>query len=453
MRIVVSRGESLLQAMLRCKVAVDAPCAGKGTCGMCKVQVYGIGQVRACQFNKPGIYEVKLPEKPAFVTVSGERPLRRDMLVVDLGTTIVAIKARINGVEKQLSFTNPQRSLGADVLSRIAAAEAGHGALLKKLIEEKLWSALEELLQNAPTPETETMPQKARKPDSEALPIVISSNTTMGHLLRGMSVKGLGRAPFSPVTLELEREKAPLDVAAEVYYLPGISAFVGADLVSGMYDLEMGERDDLVLLLDLGTNGEMALGNRQGILVTSTSAGPAFEGSELALSLHASGLLRLLRHMREKHILDSNGLLQEPYFAEGYPLELWNQQYEGLVLTQEMVRDLQLAKAAIRAGITLLMQEYKKVGIASDQIEKVYLAGGMGYYIDPSDAAAIGLIPQELVEKCRAAGNTSLKGAIRFAENVDEASEKMHRLIGLSRELVLANHEKFEDTYISFMNF
>ncbi len=439
MRVMVLPGETMLGALQRGKVNIEAPCGGNGTCGRCEVMIYGIGCVKACQFRKPGMYEVTVPKQASFDAVAAAELLEKEEVLpdtsvlsssaaVDLGTTTVVVHSwNKDGEQKEIHFTNPQRKYGADVMSRIRAEEEGLGKELQHLIAKPLAEAAG---------------------DSEV--IVVAANTTMEHLLEGLSCEGLGKAPFHPKKLDF-REVNGVEIGMNkkntVLFLPGISAFVGADIVSGIYALGMSDTDKVSFLVDLGTNGEMALGNRNRLLVASASAGPAFEGSELAQYIYGSGIMRTLRQMLEDGAMDETGLLCDRYFESGYPVQAKGKQ---LFMTQDTIRAIQMAKAAIRAGIDILLKEY---GITEDQVETVYLAGGMGYYLNPSDAIAIGLLPKEWKGRIQAVGNTSLRGAKAYLKNPGIARAKMDEIAGAAEEIVLATHPMFEQSYIDGMNF
>lgn len=436
---MVFPGETMLGALQRIQVNIDAPCGGNGTCGRCEVTVYGIGKVKACQFRKPGMYEVTVPKQTEFdaVTTAADHPAKqkaelrkadRNMhgAAVDIGTTTVAVRIFADGCVTEKKFTNPQRAYGADVMSRIRAAEEGFGEELQKLIAEPLQQAV-----------------------GEAAPVIVSANTTMQHLLEGLSCEGLGKAPFQPVTLklrELDGGMAGMKKGSRLVFLPGISAFVGADIVSGIYACGMAEQEKISLFLDLGTNGEMAIGNRHHLFVASASAGPAFEGSELAQQIYGAGIMKTLHQMLTDGILDETGLLTDPYFEEGYPVDAETQ----VRMKQDDIRDIQMAKAAIHAGIWILLKTY---GVSLADVDKVYLAGGMGYYLNPEDAIAIGLLPKEFEGKIQAIGNSSLDGAARYLENPKEAGEKMKQITDMAREVVLAEHPLFQTFYMDGMNF
>jgi uncharacterized 2Fe-2S/4Fe-4S cluster protein (DUF4445 family) len=288
--------------------------------------------------------------------------------------------------------------------------------------------------------------QKVLAQAGERCRVAIAANTTMLHLLNGWDCSGLGAAPFQPVSLAMRREQWTTPAGtAEVTQLPGISAFVGADIVSGIYALNLNKEEHPVLFIDLGTNGEMALGCRERLLVASTAAGPAFEGSELAMQLHGAGILNCLHRMLDEGVLDETGLLSDAYFQNGYPAA------EHMAMTQDDIREIQLAKAAIRAGITVLLKEY---GITETEVSHVYLAGGMGYYLDPEDAVAVGLIPQEFETKTKAVSNTSLQGAMKYlCADAESAECELGEICKKAEKIVLAEHPLFEELYINHMSF
>ncbi len=482
MRIHIFPGETLLAALQRLQVHIDAPCNGNGTCGKCKADIYGIGTVNTCQFTKSGIYEVTIPKQPKFdvVTVTNtdrhiigagemfagyfDEPKLDSIAVVDLGTTTVAVRLFENGQYTDTTFVNPQRRYGADVMSRIRAAVEGKETELQKLIVDSL-----------------------KKTIGNAKHVVISGNTVMQHILQGLPCDSLGQSPFKPIDISLHEEAGKrlgivgvADITQEVFmtFLPGISTYVGADIVSGIYALDMARNKEVTLLIDLGTNGEMALGNQDKLLVTSASAGPAFEGSELAQRIHGSGIMRLLHEMLDAGDMDETGyIMGDGHFAKekdsGYRSKQPPCRAKNMGIIQDEVRDIQMAKAAIHAGIQILLKEY---GITPEHVDKIYLAGGMGYYLDPEDALAIGLLPEEFRGRIVAVGNTSLQGAIRYAnqafksveseESVEKPSEtgewiktlkaagqELTHIVEISQEIILADNPMFEELYLDSMNF
>ena len=334
------------------------------------------------------------------------------MIAVDLGTTTIAMQLRdmVTGeVLDTYCELNPQRPYGTDVLSRIQASCDGHREELRRLVCETL---LRGLRQFAVSP----------------VCMCIAGNTTMEHLLLGYDVSVLGRSPFTPVEIGLQ--EMPLsallgkDWDFPVYIAPGISAFVGGDIVAGLYALQMlpgilgscqeegwtetEKPDSATLLIDLGTNGEMAITDGKRMLVTATAAGPAFEGGRNS-ALIGTDRIALTAELLQQGKLDETGLLVEPYFSEGVPVEALDGSTKGrhskerkksiCYFKQEDIRDLQMAKAAIRAGVEILWEM-----MGRPEIEMVYLAGGFGYYLDVEAALAIGLLPERLRGRIQAVG-------------------------------------------------
>lgn len=354
------------------------------------------------------------------------------LIAADIGTTTIAMQLRSltdGTVKDEFTCLNPQRIFGTDVLSRIVAAEKEDAA---KVMKNAVWQVLQE-----------GIIQFRAGCSSKIRGMAIAANTTMVHLLMGMDVSGLGRYPFVPQTLsELRTEVCGLPAVI----LPGASAFIGADIVAGMEALAMGQGKEITLLLDLGTNGEIVLGNRDRFVAAGTAAGPAFEGNT---DCYGTDLMSLTARLLEEGILDSTGLLTEPYFTEGVTIG-------GVSVTQQYVRQLQMAKAAICTGICVLCKKY---GLQDfKRIERVYLAGGMGYYLDAAAAAAIGLFPYALLDKVTAVGNAALEGAFVYGGRIfcrqeEETKEKAKAAAGVPQiEVInLAEEPEFADKYINSM--
>lgn len=446
MRIKLQAGETLWKALEKQGIHIDRPCQGRGICGGCKVHILGIGEVLACSFVTPGTYEVSLPQQISFDTIfwpnNKQEPhpllsLDDAVAAIDLGTTTIALAFYVKGTQRFYSFVNPQRSYGADVLSRIEACtnDAAVAQTLQRMVRQRLLSCLDALLDEFGLSHCR---------------IAISGNTTMLHILRGFSCKGLGHAPFFPTTLGygLERWDGLCTDATHSYtveFLPGISTFVGADIVGGIHHCGIHRSEKPCLLLDLGTNGEMVLGNRHRLLCASAAAGPAFEGTPPSMFLHASGILRLMHQMLDEQIIDEMGILQPPY-EEGFPIP---DAPAKLCITQADIQDIQLAKAAIRAGIDSLLCAYQ---ITASEVERVYIAGGMGYYLNPKDAIALGLFPAAFADKCESVGNTSLLGCLSLLEHPQNLSVLSH-IATHTEELLLSCTVDFEERFLASINF
>lgn len=366
----------------------------------------------------------------------------RRLMTVDIGTTTIAMQLYDMSGKVVDSFpsVNPQVSYGADVLSRIEAAkDPGKAADMQKKVRNLIEKGVQRF-------------SKKLQP-RETLQMVIAANTTMTYLLMGWDPEELGKAPFR-VSHTGENDTQIAGVPCHI--IPGLSAFVGGDITAGILACGMLEQEAPMLLIDLGTNGEMALGNRHKLYACATAAGPAFEGGANR-GIWGADMVRLLQKLLEEGLMDRQGLLQEPYFTQGVRIG-------DVLVTKESVRAVQLAKGAIAAGIEILTESY---GIRLSDISKVVLAGGFGYYLDPGAAAAIGLIPKELTERTVTGGNTALSGAALvgsriFAAASEQTSGEILQNPGDDlqkrqdlqiRILNLAEEEKFPETFLTKMDF
>ena len=350
-------------------------------------------------------------------------------VLADIGTTTLAMELyNVNG-EKVAEYVrpNPQRIFGADVISRILAAQNPMNARqMQSLVKKVLQEGLEEL-------------QKVQREKISCMYLV--ANTTMLYLLLGHDTAPLGEAPFRAEYLEEES----FDIGdCKVQVLPGLAAFVGADVLAGVLACGVQESEEVSLLIDLGTNGEMVLGNNEQLYACSTAAGPAFEGMLKAegQAVWGADIVKCVASLLEEKIMDETGLLKEPYFTEGISIG-------GVKLTQEHIRNLQTAKAAIASGIQILMKQFE---IEAEAVKNVYLAGGFGYFLDVDAAMKIGLIPKAFRDKTQAVGNSALAGC--YAYHLDEkAAEKITRIKKLTRVINLAEKEGFAETFVNNMNF
>lgn len=503
--------ETVLEWYQKNHSEIDAPCGGRGECGRCKIRFWSDAP-NASEKEKARLSVTEL-EQGIRLACETERNGREDFtllgdvfadgirvdletremsesphnfkmepdakfgIALDIGTTTLAIRlVRLDKKESRfftLTAMNHQRAYGADVISRIQAANGGKLQELQKCIQQDVFAMLVKTVAEAGI-----SPKQVEK-------IAIAGNTTMCHLLLGYSCEGLGQAPFKPENIELmkisaqelfdeiegsrEEEEFLSMLETEVVILPGISAFVGADIVAGMYYCDMDLQKEKQMLLDVGTNGEMVIGNSAGFIVTSTAAGPVFEGGKISCGMPAvrgaiahfkngtcevigdvkpqgicgSGLVDLVAHMLEEAIIDENGTLGDAYFTEGYPIGMTEDSC-NLRLTQTDIRELQMGKAAIRAGIEVLMEKYRP--------EKIYLAGGFGAAIDADSAAKIELFPKELLHSIKPVGNAALEGTHKFL--LDKyGEERVRDIVQKSQEILLAKEVKFEENYIHFMQF
>ena len=384
-------------------------------------------------------------------------------VAIDLGTTTIGfalVDLRTKEVCRTQSRLNTQRSYGADVLSRIQSANEGHAKELQACVTKDLREGVVQLCGDLLT-------KKAIKH------IVISGNTTMCHLLRGYSCKTLGVAPFIPSHLTLEQWKED-DI--EITIFPGASSFVGGDIVSGIYAIS--DEKEPWMLLDFGTNGEMVLWTGKRLFATAAAAGPAFEGGNItcgcasvpgaissvmiagchshtktiggipAIGICGSGLLEAISGMRKAGLLDENGTFIENLRSDGFVLQTPGSKKE-IILTQEDIRQFQMAKSAIAVGQKTLL---KAAGRKASDMKHVYLAGGMGSFLNVRAAVAVGLLQKEFLPVAKAVGNTSLQGAITYLlKQTKTETKKLEEIAKQIRVLSLAETPGFEEDYIMHM--
>lgn len=347
----------------------------------------------------------------------------KELSIADLGTTTIAMEWYDSLGKKKGEYvrSNPQRIFGADVISRIQAAENPH---LRRQMQQMAVRTLEEGI--------ESFRRQGGNPEK----LVIAGNTTMIYLLMGRDPASLGAAPFAAEHLAGERLLAG---GVEAVTLPGLSAFIGGDIVAGILACGMDRAEEVTLLADLGTNGELALGCRDRIICCGTAAGPAFEGGS---DIWGADMAALIARLLELGLVDATGLLAEPYFEQGITIG-------DVRITQGQIRQFQMAKAAICAGIRSLAAAYGLAG--PGQIQRVYLAGGFGYFLDVAAAASLGLLPWELSGRVTAVGNAALAGAWLFA-TAPETAGRAEELRRRAQVVNLAEQEDFGDEYIMGMN-
>lgn len=482
------RDSTLLHTMREGGIVLPSLCDGLGKCGGCRVRFCGYapfptqadravlspGELRdgyrlACTARPgkdckvetafPGERKTEILTAGNIADVPAGREVKKNgknqktAVIADIGTTTIAMQLVETGSGSVLdTYTcmNPQRIYGMDVIARIHAGTEGHGEKLQKLVRDALANGIEKMMEH-------TEGGVIGKPEC----MFLSANTAMGHLFMGYPVESLGKSPFTPVTIKAVRSDW---LGMSTMLLPGISVFVGGDIVSGLYACGLWQENGKWLFLDLGTNAEMAMGKGGRIVCTAAAAGPAFEGRS---SDGATGAERILAiaSLLEQGIIDETGLMAEPYFETGIDTVIKGKgkQDVRVRIRQEDVRDIQMAKAAVRAGIQFLMrrlevQEY-------EEIERIYIAGGLGFYLDRKAAVRIGLIPAEWEKKTEAAGNTSLAGIRLLAgkgRKEDsgtgetaylEVLDELEGFAGKAEAFQLAGEPGFDKVYIDCMHF
>ena len=394
--------------------------------------------------------------------------LGKSVIGIDIGTTTLAFE-QITADGKRFFSTdiNAQRRFGTDVLSRIEAASHGRGNEMREAVIYQLICGVRKLINDS-----KSVPQK----------IVISGNTAMIHLLMGYPCDKLGVYPFTPYSTDTVHTTFTELTGSKLYSIDvdiicSLSAFVGGDIVSGLYACNLDVSDKIMLFIDLGTNGEMAIGNKEKILTASTAAGPAFEGGKIrhgtgsvegavcgveleitentinksiktindkpSVGICGTGIIEAVASLLECSLMDETGLLKDVYFENGFRLA------DNALIYQSDIREIQIAKSAICTGIELLVKEY---GIEYSDIDRVLLAGAFGNGLNPQKACAIGLIPWELSEKTVPVGNTALGGAMRYAFG-DDGKKRTENIQKISQNIQLTEKEQFNELYLKNMNF
>jgi uncharacterized 2Fe-2S/4Fe-4S cluster protein (DUF4445 family) len=522
--LISQHGENLYQLLIRNGVKVTNSCGGNHSCGKCVVQLEAqlpipmssreknlllskkteSGARLSCFINVEQDLEVALPvESKAQIYVQGHKRFgkrkSRDRepdgdspygIAVDLGTTTVAVYLLDLETGEDIdiiSFLNPQQVYGADVLTRINYTLQQKKGLMQlncKIIES-INTAIKELC------------KRNSLHSDNIYEMTVVGNTTMLYLFLGLPCNKLAQAPYSPVyTCGTKIAPNDLDIKinriGRLIVLPGISAFAGADTLAAVGACGMHEDSDINLLIDIGTNGEIVLGNKDRMISCSTAAGPAFEGGRITcgiggvsgaidhvnfrwdklyttinnqdpVGICGSGVLDVIAELLRYGIIDKSGrmkkknemrsllssqLLDRLIENEGQPAFLLDKDTR-IIVTQKDVREFQLAKGAIYAGISILLKQLK---IGPSDIGKVYLAGGFGNYLDLTNAFAVKLIQAEFHDLIVPIGNAAGSGARiaiaskGFYQSLKKAKEQIEYL-----ELSLV--PEFQADYIKALDF
>lgn len=479
-----------LQGLLQ-ELGMEFPCGGKGVCGGCRVKVLegelpvpagahypmdpadlARGWRYACVHHvvadvtlEVGQWDMPVLLDDTRFTVDAQEALG---IAIDLGSTTLAAQlldlrdGHVVGVESTL---NPQARHGGDIMSRVCYAVEHGQQVLVDLIRQEIGNLVAELLKNAP----------------QGLPplkcIVIVGNTPMHNFFCNVDVTPLAAYPFTPESdglMVFAPAELGWDLPADVQvsFLPSLGSFVGSDILAGLLATRLHEHEEVAALIDLGTNGEIVVGNREHLVCASTAAGPAFEAARIHHGMRAArGAItevhpradgtfdcRTIGHAPAKGIcgsglvdavaagLESGHILESGRLADGAKAFTL---CDGVDLTQSDVRELQLAKGAIAVGLRLLL---KRLGHSLEDLTAVYLAGAFGNYIRLPSAVRIGLL-EAPPEKIRPAGNTALLGA-KVALCADHNVAAICQDIRSRMEHVSLNTDpEFQDEYVDALAF
>lgn len=461
-------GKNLLELLSKNGFTVPAACGRKGICGKCRVKLLSgsFGDeapdekmtIRSCKAFVCGnaVIGVDFRNGGGLAEFSSEVEIQNGScgIAVDIGTTTVsATFIKKNGTSVSLSCINPQSAYGADVVSRIEACLEGKLNELTSLIRKCIKELIEKL-----------------DIGNEAEELVVSGNTTMLHLFCGISPDKMGAFPFTPEFTDvqfLDGSDIGLSIK-KITVLPSVSAFIGSDIVAGIYALGLHKTDRTVFLADLGTNGELVLSDKGKLYCTSTAAGPALEGA--CIECGVGGIDGAIDKVFDEDgeigfttignakpigicgagitdavaLLLYNGLIdQSGYLEKNIPISA------DIYISPNDIRQFQLAKSAIYSGIETLIET---VGINNSRIDSFFIAGGLGYYINPESAFIVGLLPRFGNGKVKAVGNTSLQGAVMCIGN-GNAVEEMRNISKQCTLVDLGGNSDFSHKFMDNMFF
>jgi len=509
-QITIHSGATLIEAAGQAGIILNTICGGKGTCKKCTVILTEESrEVLACQYRiesdltvtiplesrffkqkilKHGI-DAKIDLQPnVFRKYAGADSAKRILgMAVDIGTTTVVAKLLDMAEAKTIATAaalNPQIRFGDDVISRITYGSADEGlAQLHKTIIDCINELLNELC------------TEAKIEPTDIYEICIVGNTTMNHIFLNLPIAQLGHAPYEAHSLDaydIAPEALGLNINPQgnIHTVENIAGFVGSDTIGVALAIDIGSAEEMTLAVDIGTNGEIILGTKDKLYAASCAAGPALEGARIAQggraaegaieavvinggdididvigdvpprSICGSGLIDAVAVMLELGVIDNTGRFAKPdnlspavaariTEANGQPAFTLAEGDTPVILTQKDIRETQLAKAAIRAGIKLLQ---KKLGVEDDDIRHIYLAGAFGNYISPANARRVGLLPDIALERIQSIGNAAAIGAQMAL--ISSQSRKAAAEVAQQIQYVEIAHEAdFQDVYADCMFF
>ncbi|MCJ7817739.1 MAG: ASKHA domain-containing protein [Candidatus Thorarchaeota archaeon] len=512
LRVLVEKGTTALEAAHKVGLHVSSDCGGRGNCGKCRVIVHPAGTPSTselehlseeeiengfrlcCKFQIKDQTRVLMQRNKGYVkilTTSEAREWEVDSgpdnqygIAIDLGTTtIVAYLLDLSsGVQiAQVQSLNPQTAFGEDIMSRItyASRERDGSKILQQRVVNEFNLQISQLLERTGINQNQTTR------------IAIVGNTAMQHLLLAANTDSLGRAPyqpsiFGPTTMNPQQIGIKMVDSSELYIPPNIAGFVGGDTVGFILSQRLDQVDDVVLGIDIGTNGEIVLSDRGKMYCCSAAAGPAFEGAtilhgmrgqsgaieylsiphidekpEISIigdnpprGLCGSAIVDIVAELHRTGIVDDSGRMHKKSKrvqdiekqGHSYMVVKEDETVDGnrILFTQKDVRQVQLAKAAIQTGITVLLDT---IGKDVSEIDRVLLAGAFGNYIRPESAMAIGLLPKVGVSKVIPVGNAAGEGAkgLLLSKKSRALAEK---LVTETQYIELASQERFQEVFL-----
>ncbi len=480
---------TILQAMQEAGFIMSAPCGGHGKCGKCHVLADGM-DVLACQtVITQGMHISTSPLEQAVVLRSAKEAdfawdsdhQHRYDIAVDIGTTTVCCEL-LDGKTGEIIFSlgdlNRQAAFGADVVSRIQSAQKGSFERLHQAITTQVSDMISGICQR----------QGISPADIGTIGIV--GNPCMQQLFFGISLENLVQPPF-PVKIDIPRHLPaaaffPEFTETDILMVPNIFGYIGADTVGCVLSTMLWQAEKPRLVVDIGTNGEMVLGDRNRMAACATAAGPALEGVGITFGMRGapgaidhvwldreeiryhvigdqpakgicgSGLLDIAALLWNNGLVNERGRLTESEEYAGFASCLGDRGgkrvfciTDNVYVTQEDIRQVQMAKGAIAAGIELMLQE---LNLAVLDVDKVYLAGAFGSFINKESACAIGLLPSELIDRIEIVGNAALEGCRMMVGNASLFA-KSGELVKEIKALELSGMPGFPRCFARHMRF
>lgn len=518
-----SPGTPLIDVLKDKGIFLNLPCGGEGRCGKCVVSVISganepsddekkhlsakdidEGMRLACRTNIQSDIEISVPTSSRLAgagagwedieIASGESVSGDLSLAIDLGTTSIAV-ALVNQdgrVIAHASALNPQVSYGADVISRINAISKDPDAL--PLQQGLVIDAINVLIKK--------LTDKTGAELNNLKSMALCGNPTMEHLFLGIDPTPIAYAPFTPVFTKAQIVRAK-DIGisiypeGEIYVFPVLSGYVGGDTLGFIWSSRIHESDAIIMGIDIGTNGEIVLGNGKHLYTCSTAAGPAFEGAQIRDGMRAdrgaiegvtisgggisdirvdiqikgggkprgicgSGIFDAVAEMIRVGIINTSGRITNARIANEEASDkrirrtdgvleflLHNDNSNPISITQKDIREVQLAKGAMSAGAEVLMKE---MGIGWGDIGTLLIAGAFGNYLKVKSIVGVGLVPETLKEKIRFVGDAALSGAVEASFNPN-ARQKIEELTKKINYVELSSDRRFNDIFMKRLSF
>jgi len=463
---------------------VEFPCGGKGSCGKCRVKVLQ-GSIETDWHHQEKLQKLGLTNDWRLACLSHctedlvlevgqyEQIIQADEttfdftpqkgfgIAFDLGTTTLVgqlldlSNGKILAVETDM---NPQKVHGSDLISRLETALRDGGEEMTRIIREKIGEMLEKMMKGRDTPIDR---------------MVVVGNTVMQHFFCGKDIKPLSFYPFASPHLSMSSFTSEdlgweAQLGNQVDFYPSIGSFVGSDILAGILATGMHRKAFYSALIDLGTNGEIVIGNKDRLLCASTAAGPAFEGANISQGMSATtGAISSIDGSKEgwscsvignelsrgicgSGLIDAVAVLLEAgligEFGEILSGESEIELDSRVSLTQKDIQEFQLAKAAISTGFEILT---RKLGIGTDEISDVYIAGGFGNYLNLKNVVRVGMhkFPEEVMHKL---GNSALIGAKMF---LFEDADHTKCILDITKHVSLEKEADFQDIFVENLTF